>query len=112
VLAVTVTSRAAQALASIVDHFPAPDEYNGNLQLVDSWTEGEDTICIVYEGWWHGGRLGLRRMIDSDLPVDVVVGQVLEAELGEPPGAMIDGVVEDSDGVTWWAGEPREWWHR
>jgi len=109
-VSVTKTSRAAQALAKVLQRFPPPDEDNGDLLLLDSWTEGDDTICIVYRGWWHEGTLGLRRKIDADLPLSAVVAQILDAELGEPPGGMVEGVEPDSDGITWWEGEPREWW--
>lgn len=106
----STSTRAAEALAAVLAHVPSPTEDNGHLRILDSWTEGEDTICVVYEGWWEEGTIGLRRRIDDDLPVSWVVGQILEAELGEPPGGMLDGVEPDENGIVWWHGEPPEWW--
>jgi len=46
------------------------------------------------------------------LPLDIVVRQILDAELGEPPGLLVEGVAPDSSGITWWHGEPPGWWRR
>ena len=105
-------TQAAQVLAAVLERLPAADEDNGGFHVLDSWTEGDDTICLVYRGWWHGGTLGLRRRIDADLPLDIVVGQILGAELGEPPGLLVEAVAPDSSGITWWHGEPPGWWRR
>jgi len=112
VLVVTTPTRADEALAEVLARIPPPDEDNGHLQILDTWSEGDDTICVVYRGWWYEGTLGLRRKIDADLPLSRVVGQILDAELGEPVGRMIDGVAPDANGITWWHGEPPEWWRR
>ncbi len=106
------TSRAAQALAVVLARVPEPDASNGHFRILDSWTESDDTICVVYEGWWTEAPTGLRRRLDPDLSVNVMAGQILDAELGEPPGAMLDGVDPDANGIRWWEGEPPEWWKR
>ena len=110
--AMTQTSQAGEALAEVLARVPPPGEDNDNFQVLDSWTEGHDTICIVYRGWWEQDTLGLRREIDADQPLSRVVGQILDAELGEPPGRLIDGVEPDESGIVWWRGEPREWWSK
>jgi hypothetical protein len=101
---------AARVLAAVLEGIPAPTEDNGNFRVVDSWTEGDDFICVVYRGWWHESILGLRRRIEADVPLDDMIGKILDAELGEPPGALVEDVEPDSDGITWWQGEPRQWW--
>ncbi|WP_408895760.1 hypothetical protein ACJ5H2_12675 [Nocardioides sp. R1-1] len=106
----TERSRATAALAEVLANLPPPSPDNGDLRILDSWTEGDDTICLVYKGWWEDGTLGLRRRIDPDVSVRDVVAQILNAELGEPPGGMIEGVEPDDDGIVWWHGEPRAWW--
>ncbi|MFJ4551820.1 hypothetical protein ACIP4X_21810 [Streptomyces sp. NPDC088817] len=83
-------TRAEEALAAVLAGVPRPSEENGDLRILDSWTVGEDTICVAYQGWWEDGSIGLRRRIGDDLPVSWVVGQILDAELGEPPGGMIE----------------------
>ncbi|MFJ6564558.1 hypothetical protein ACIQMV_32830 [Streptomyces sp. NPDC091412] len=103
-------TRAEEALAAVLAGVPRPSEENGDLRILDSWTVGEDTICVAYQGWWEDGTIGLRRRIDDDLPVSWVVGQILDAELGEPPGGLIEGAEPDSRGIVWWHGEPPEWW--
>lgn len=108
----TTTSRAAEALTAVLSGVFPPSEDNGQLRVLNSWTEDDEVICVVYQGWWFEGLLGLRRRIDDDLPLDVVVLQIVASELGEPVGRMVEGVEPDSDGITWWEGEPREWWPR
>ncbi len=103
-------SRADAALARVLAGIAPPSEDNGNLKIVDSWTDGAITIWVVYTGWWFKGTLGLRRELDLDLPVSRVVDQILDAELGEPPGRLIDGVEPDENGIVWWHGEPAKWW--
>ena len=49
-------SRAEQVLAAVVNRFPAPSDDNGHLRLVGAWTDGPDTVCVVYEGWWQSWR--------------------------------------------------------
>ncbi|MFJ4513677.1 hypothetical protein [Streptomyces sp. NPDC088816] len=83
-------TRAEEALAAVLAGVPRPSEENGDLRILDSWTVGEDTICVAYQGWWEDGSIGLRRRIGDDLPVSWVVGQILDAELGEAPGGMIE----------------------
>ena len=102
-------SLASEVLRAVVDNFPAPDDGNGDLRLIDSWTEAEDTICVVYEGWWVPGKVGPRRRIDGHVPTWQEIANILDGEFGEPPGLMVEGVMPDVDGVIWWEGDRPEW---
>jgi hypothetical protein len=70
--------------------------------VTDSWIADDSTICIVYrEGWFDDGLLSLRRQIEPDVPLDVVIDEILQAELGEPLGSLADELVVDQNGVHW-----------
>lgn len=86
-----------------------PTGANGVLQVLGAWTEGTDTICIVYRGWWHPSTLGLRRQIESDWPVDAVVEYIVTSELGEPLGSREAWLEPDEHGIHWWVGDPPDW---
>lgn len=101
-------SRASQVLSEVLRFLPSPAPDNGHFHVLDSWVDG-DAICVVYRGWWFDGTLGLRRRIEPDVPLDRVVDYVLMQELGEPPGSLVEGVVPDEDGITWWHGDRAEW---
>lgn len=101
---VTEDSRAARVLADVLRLLPSPDDDNGHFRLTDSWVEG-GAICIVYQGWWHNGTLGLRRQIEAGPSVQQIVGYILVKELGEPPGLLIANVTPDERGITWWGGD-------
>ena len=102
-------SRAARVLRSVVHGFPPPNGGNGYVRLLDGWVGDQDTICVVYEGWWSEGKLGLRRRIETHLTVEQEAANILDGELGEPPGSMIEGATPDEDGITWWEGDRPEW---
>jgi hypothetical protein len=105
---VTQGSRAAAALEGVLKRVEPPRTVNGNLRILGAWTEGPETICIIYEGWWHPGTIGLRREIESDWPLESVVLNILTADLGEPIGPSVD-TDPDEHGVTWWTGAPPQW---
>ena len=107
----TEASRAAQVLEAVREGIEPPQAHNGYLRLLDSWTEGEDTICVVYEGWWYPGTLGLRRNVEANVPAQHVVEDILSGDLGEPLGGLVDALVPDDNGVMWWEGNPPEWRH-
>jgi hypothetical protein len=70
-------------------------------------------ICVVYQGWWYPGLLGLRQHIGSrDWPVDTVVLNILSEDLGEPLGSLVDSLEPDEHGVMWWSGTSPSSWTR
>lgn len=104
----TGDSRAARVLQYVRKYLPLPESANGHLRVLDSWVDG-DAICLVYTGWWQDGPIGLRRIVEPDVPVKQIALYVLIEELGEPPGLMVENSVPDADGVRWWEGHPPEW---
>lgn len=83
---------------------------NPPIELVDSWTEGDDVFCLVYRQPEHyDGTLGLRRVVEDDWTIDGVVGQVMDGELGEPLGGLVNTLQPDEGGVMWWSGDLPEW---
>lgn len=80
------------------------------IELIDSWTDGNDVFCLVYRQPEHyEGTLGLRRVVEADWSIDGVVGQVLDGELGEPLGSLEETLRGDEHGVMWWSGDLPEW---
>jgi hypothetical protein len=73
------------------------------VAIVDSWTEGDDVICLTYHNG-PGPLAGLRRQIEPDVPLDEVVEEIVYLELEEPRGTR--GMTRGSDGVMWWSGNP------
>jgi hypothetical protein len=53
--------------------------------------------------------VGPRRQIASDVPLDRVVLNILDGDLGEPLGALADTLEPDDHGIMWWAGNPPQW---
>ena len=104
----TDDSRASRVLAEVLRRVPPPDEENGNLRVLGAWVDG-DAICVVYQGWWHDGVLGLRRTIEAEASIEQIAGYIVDAELGEPPGLLVENVSPDPDGITWWHGDKPEW---
>lgn len=102
-------SRAQRLLAEILRLFPEPDEANGQARLIDLWAEGPNVICVVYEGWWFPGTLGLRRRLEPHLEDWQELANILDGELGEPVGTPVEGVLADEEGITWWEGDRPEW---
>lgn len=105
---VTEGTRATLILAEVLRRAPEPKGDNGQFKIEDAWVDG-DAICIVYRGWWHSGLLGLRRQVEHGPSVQEIVGYVVEEELGEPPGRLIESVQPDERGITWWNGNDPAW---
>jgi hypothetical protein len=101
-------SPAARVLADVLRFVPPPDDDNGQFRVTDSWVDS-DSICVVYEGWWHEGTFGLRREIEPGPSIAQLVGYILTEELGEPPGSFVEDVSPDARGITWWNGNDPEW---
>jgi hypothetical protein len=100
-------SRAERALAGVLYRIPRSTVTQSSwVQVVGSWTEGADTICVLYR--WPGLEctLGLRRVIEPDVPLDEVVEEIVNYEIGEPLGSLFDPAGIDEEGVFWWDGGP------
>jgi hypothetical protein len=107
-------SRAQTALERILGALSRPSERRSRLvehiEVVDSWTEGDDVFCLIYrDPEEYDFTLGLRRTGETDWTIDGVVDQVLVGELGEPLGALEDTLRADDKGVMWWTGDQPEW---
>lgn len=86
---------------------------NGNLQILGARTEEPDTICVVYQGWWFPGILGLRQHIGpTDWPLETVALNIVAYGLDEPLGSRVDTLEPDENGVMWWTGTPSGSWAR
>ncbi|HEX6875650.1 MAG TPA: hypothetical protein VF165_08330 [Nocardioidaceae bacterium] len=107
----THRSRAATVLEAVLMGVELPSARNGNLQILGAWTEEPDTICVVYQGWWYPGIVGLRQHIGStDWPMETVVLNILTEDLGEPLGSLVHSLEPDEHGVMWWSGtSPGSW---
>jgi hypothetical protein len=91
-----IPALAQRALSAVLE--PGP-----SVAIVDSWTEGNDVICLTYRN--GPGRLaGLRRQSEPDVPLDEVVQEIVYLELEEPRGTR--GMTQGPDGVMWWSGNP------
>jgi hypothetical protein len=107
-------SRARIALERILAALSGPSERGSRLvqqiEVVDSWTEGDDIFCLVYrDPDEYDFTLGLRRTVEPNWTIDGVVDQVLVGELGEPLGTLEDTLRPDDQGVMWWTGDRPEW---
>jgi hypothetical protein len=81
-------TRAQQVLSRVLQALPSAQP---PIALVNSWTEGDDVFCLVYRQPEHyDGTLGLRRVVENDWTTDGVVRQVMDGELGEPLGSLVD----------------------
>ena len=87
---------AQRALSAVLDMRPG-------VAILDSWTDGTDVICLLYRGG-PGQIIGLRRRIESDVPLHEVVEEIVYIELDEPRGTR--GMTMGPDGVLWWSGNP------
>lgn len=86
---------------------------NGSLQILGAWTEEPDTICVVYQGWWYPGIVGLRQHIGAtDWPLETAVLNILTCGLDEPLGSRVNTLKPDEYGVMWWTGTPPDSWVR
>ena len=100
-------------LEAVLIRVQPPTEGNGHLHILGAWVEGPDTICVVYEGWWYPGIVGLRQNTGSpDWPLETVVLNILTYDLGEPLGLVTDTLQADEHGVMWWTGTPARSWRR
>lgn len=78
-----------------------------HVTVVDSWTDGEAAICIVYRAPHVRGVVGLRAA--TDLPPEGFprnaedLGQdIADFSIGEPLGAVSERLRVDAHGVQWW----------
>lgn len=107
----TQGSRAADTLEGVLRNVEPPRASNGNLRILGAWTENPETMCVVYQGWWYPGILGLRRHVGStNWPLETAVLNILTYDLGEPLGSLVDALEPDEHGVMWWTGTPSASW--
>lgn len=92
----------AAVLSGLVGH-------RAQVEPVASWIEGEDVLCIVYRSSYVDGIVGLRRVIELDVPLDAVVSDILEGDFGEPMGSDAEHIWLDDEGRRWWSGLRPEW---
>ena len=78
-----------------------------HVRVIDTWTDGDRAVCVVYEAPHVSGVIGLR--VTTDLPRSGFprnaqdLGQdMADFSIGEPLGAVSDGLRVDADGVQWW----------
>jgi hypothetical protein len=102
-------SRASIVLSQVLERASA---VSVELEIFDSWTEGELTVCVVYQSSEADGLLGLRREVETDVPVDAVAMDIVWDDLIEPLGRQADGLMRDGDGIMWWPGTRPEWRHQ
>jgi hypothetical protein len=100
-------SRATWVLRYVMSNLPPSEPANGHLRVLDSWVD-DDAVCLVYTGWWQDGPIGLRRVVEPDVPVEQIALYVLIAELGEPPGLLLTDAEPHADGIRWWEGHEPE----
>jgi hypothetical protein len=79
------------------------------IEIVDSWVENDLVICVVYQSQFTDGLHGLRREVETDVPIEAVVKDIVWLDLGEPLGKEADGLTRDQDGILWWFGTDLEW---
>ena len=101
-------SRAERVLDGVLYWLPrSVVTESSSMEVVDSWTEGQDTICVMYR--WPGApcTVGLRRRLEPDETDDDLVDEIVNFEIGEPLGTWFDAgrVV---NGEFWWDGGPPE----
>lgn len=78
-------------LEAVLTHVEPPRASNGNLRILGAWTEEPQAVCVVYQGWWYPGIVGLRQHTGStDWPLENVVLNILTYDLGEPLGTLVD----------------------
>ena len=101
-------SFAQQVCDLVASRFPV-GESPDDLRLYGAWVIDADRIAVVYSGF--GRRLvGLDIALKPECGVESEVGRILDANIGEPLGSFGDEAQPDAHGVSWWAGEPAEWY--
>lgn len=101
-------SRASLVLSGVIKGAGQPGLGSG-LEIIDSWTEGELIVCVIYRSALTDGAHGLRREVETDIPVQAVVTDILWHDLSEPIGAEAASLTRDSEGILWWSGTRPEW---
>ena len=98
-------SLAARALEAIKAYFPqSPIARDLGSELLDSWVEDPDIVCLVYPAVYGDFTVGLRTRVDLD-PDDTLsdwVEGVVDEDVSEPLGTFADHMWRDSDGIFWW----------
>lgn len=80
--------------------------------LIRAWVDSPGVICIVYREIhteFEPLILGLRRTLEPYVPVDSLVDEIVNREIGEPLGSLQNELLEDADGVWWFEGNRPEW---
>jgi hypothetical protein len=72
--------------------------------VMAAWAEPPDIICVVYRFPGYEPAIGLRRVLDPDLPDYVLIEQIVNFEIGEPLGTIFDAGHVNADGTFWWDG--------
>lgn len=102
-------SKVQRVLAAVLHEMPRSTvTESSTMEVIDSWTESDDTLCVLYR--WPGAPcvVGLRRQIESDVTVGDLVDEIVNFEIGEPLGSVFDPKRIDAEGVFWWDGGPAD----
>jgi hypothetical protein len=101
---------ADRALRAVLDCLPHSYTEGANVVVLDSWTEGDDIICLMYRFPWFKGVLGLRRRVEVDAEIQESLeewaGEVANFEVGEPLGTIAHRLWLDHESVHWWGEVP------
>jgi hypothetical protein len=102
-------SLASRALRALLDYLPNSYTEGSRVEVLDSWTDGESVICLVYRFSGTDLVLGYRRHVelDEELPtLESWVEEVANFDIGEPLGTVAGRMWLDPDGIHWWGAVP------
>ena len=102
------TSRADMVLEQVLQYLPtSPIPEARQAVILQHWTESEDRFCIVYcLPGQDVGKVGLRRLVEADVPINEIVEEIVDLEIGEPKANFYRRLKPDGEGVRWWQGNP------
>jgi hypothetical protein len=102
-------SLASRALSALLDYLPRSYTEGSHLDVLDSWTEGDSVVCVVYQFHGWDAVIGYRQHVelDDELPtLEDWVEEVANFNIGEPLGTIARHMWLDDEGVHWWGALP------